>query len=167
MGASNLVTKVYIPREILPTAAALTKVVDLAFGLLILASLMVYFGHPPEWTVVWVPILFFIHSPLSPSWWATICSSAWSPALQTESEASGIEFWRVSKRFQLHEGRTLREFVPAVLRGRDTSEPFYALRDVTFSIRRGETVGIIGHNGSGKSTILKLIASCGTSLTRR
>ena len=78
--------------------------------------------------------------------------------MQTESEANAIEFWRVGKRFQLHEGRTLREFVPAFLRGRGMSEPFYALRDVTFSIRRGETVGIVGHNGSGKSTILKLIA---------
>jgi len=78
--------------------------------------------------------------------------------LQTESEANAIEFWGVGKRFQLHEGRTLREFVPAFLRGRGMSEPFYALRDVTFSIRRGETVGIVGHNGSGKSTALKLIA---------
>ena len=59
-GASSLVTKVYFPREILPTAAAFTKVVDLGFGLLILAGLMVYFGHPPEWTVVWVPLLFII-----------------------------------------------------------------------------------------------------------
>jgi lipopolysaccharide transport system permease protein len=61
VGASNLVTKVYFPREILPTAAALTKVVDLGFGLLILAGLMVYFGHPPEITTVWVPVLFSIH----------------------------------------------------------------------------------------------------------
>ena len=61
VGASNLVTKVYFPREILPTAAALTKVVDLGFGLLILAGLMVYFGHPPQLTTVWVPVLFFIH----------------------------------------------------------------------------------------------------------
>ena len=34
---------------------------------------------------------------------------------------------------------------------------FYALRDINFTIRSGETVGIIGTNGSGKSTILKII----------
>ena len=33
----------------------------------------------------------------------------------------------------------------------------YALRDVSFTVSRGETVGIIGTNGSGKSTILKII----------
>jgi len=59
-GASSLVTKVYFPREILPVAAILTKVVDLAVGLLILAGLMVYFGHPPAWTSMWVPLLFLI-----------------------------------------------------------------------------------------------------------
>jgi ABC-type polysaccharide/polyol phosphate export permease len=60
-GASSLVTKVYFPREILPIAAVLTKVVDLAFGLLILAGMLVYFGHIPSSTVIWVPLIFMIH----------------------------------------------------------------------------------------------------------
>jgi ABC-type polysaccharide/polyol phosphate transport system ATPase subunit len=74
------------------------------------------------------------------------------------SDEPAIEFTQVSKRFQLQEGRTLREFVPALLSGRAFSPPFYALQDVSFRVDRGETLGIIGRNGSGKSTILKLIA---------
>ena len=61
VGAASLVTKVYFPREVLPTAAMFTKLVDLGFGVLILIGLMVYYGHPPEWTAVWLPALFSIH----------------------------------------------------------------------------------------------------------
>lgn len=71
---------------------------------------------------------------------------------------SAIEFESVSKRFRLQEGHTLREFMPAFLSGRGWSVPFYALDDVSFKVERGETFGIIGRNGSGKSTALKLIA---------
>lgn len=78
--------------------------------------------------------------------------------MQTEFREREIEFWQVSKRFVLEEGRTLREFVPALFQGRGWSEPFYALRDISFALDRGETLGLIGRNGSGKSTILKLIA---------
>lgn len=42
---------------------------------------------------------------------------------------------------------------------------FWALQDVTFSVGRGETLGIVGRNGAGKSTILKLL--CGISKPTR
>jgi ABC-type polysaccharide/polyol phosphate export permease len=61
VGASSLVTKVSFPREVLPTAAVLTKVVDMVFGLGVLTLLLVYYGRLPEATSVWVPALFFIH----------------------------------------------------------------------------------------------------------
>ena len=39
----------------------------------------------------------------------------------------------------------------------DKNERFLALNDLSFDVKKGETIGIIGHNGAGKSTILKLI----------
>ena len=68
-----------------------------------------------------------------------------------------VRFEGVSKRFQIRSGKTLKEAFPVLIKRRAASE-FFALDDVSFGLGRGETLGIIGRNGSGKSTILKLIA---------
>lgn len=76
-------------------------------------------------------------------------------------EQDAIVVENVSKRFKIpHEKkRTVYENVTGMLRGnRYSFEEFWALRDVSFTVKRGETLGIIGENGSGKSTLLKIIA---------
>jgi ABC-type polysaccharide/polyol phosphate transport system ATPase subunit len=69
-----------------------------------------------------------------------------------------IKFDHVTKKFSLQSQKTFKEFLPALIKGEETSKGFTALDNLNFEIKRGEVVGIIGPNGSGKSTILKLIA---------
>jgi ABC-type polysaccharide/polyol phosphate transport system ATPase subunit len=78
--------------------------------------------------------------------------------LRTASDGPEIEFRNVSKSFVLRDSRTLRDLASSLLAGRGFGHQFFALRDVSFTVDHGETFGIIGRNGSGKSTALKLIA---------
>jgi ABC-type polysaccharide/polyol phosphate transport system ATPase subunit len=50
---------------------------------------------------------------------------------------------------------------------RESVEEFWALRDVSVRIKRGEAVGLVGRNGSGKSTFLKLVAAIHRPTTGR
>lgn len=53
---------------------------------------------------------------------------------------------------------SLKEYFVKLIKRQIHFEQFWALRDMNFTIKKGETFGIIGLNGSGKSTMLKLIA---------
>lgn len=69
-----------------------------------------------------------------------------------------IQFKNVDKDFFLQGDRTFKELLPNLIKGKKWAKKLQALHDVSFLIHPGETVGIIGHNGAGKSTIMKLIA---------
>jgi len=64
----------------------------------------------------------------------------------------------VWKSFRLYQERN-RYIKAALLRGRRARyEEFWALQDVSFEVKHGETFGIVGSNGSGKSTMLKCLS---------
>jgi len=70
-----------------------------------------------------------------------------------------LELKKVSKKYRItREAETRPSFLRKLVSLRKRKEDFWALNDVSFSVQRAEALGIIGHNGAGKSTILKLLS---------
>ena len=71
-----------------------------------------------------------------------------------EQKELAIHVDRVSKVYKLYRRNRDRLIESLGLTKKKLSTPHYALKDVSLDIYKGETVGIIGTNGSGNSTIL-------------
>lgn len=71
-----------------------------------------------------------------------------------------IEVKNVSMSFRLSQDRiqSIKEYLVALAKGKLKYKEFWALKNVSFTVRPGEVLGIIGRNGAGKSTILKVIS---------
>ena len=71
---------------------------------------------------------------------------------------TAVEFQNVSKTFARHTGSMLlRDKVSHWVRSRKT-EPFFALKNVSFRLEQGAGLAVVGANGAGKSTLLSLLA---------
>lgn len=83
-----------------------------------------------------------------------------SEATNSSGSEYAIEVNGLGKCYQIYDKPSDR-LKQMLMRGRKQYyKEFWALKDVSFKIKKGETVGIIGRNGSGKSTLLQMI--CGT-----
>jgi ABC-2 type transport system ATP-binding protein len=86
---------------------------------------------------------------------AAAAAAASAPIAPPRIELAGVSLcYRLAKQ----RIRSFKEYAIHFMKGALAYEQLWALRDVSLTIRSGETVGIVGRNGAGKSTLLKVVS---------
>lgn len=77
-----------------------------------------------------------------------------------ENAGTALEVKDVGMRFNLSSEKVddLKSYVIKMMKGQLRYQEFWALKNISFQVKKGERVGILGMNGAGKSTLLKIIA---------
>lgn len=90
---------------------------------------------------------------------ASTINSYYSQVVAPEDEIA-IDVNHVSMMFNMSPEKidNLKEYMVKLFTRKLTMTPFWALKDISFQVRKGEKVGLIGFNGSGKSTTLKIVS---------
>ena len=73
LGNANLISKVYFPRLIIPTAAVITSFIDFLISFVILVFLMIYYQYAPTWNILFLPLFLIIAflASIGPGLWLT------------------------------------------------------------------------------------------------